>query len=92
MSAPSWGPAHPPTSSPNSLSKYLCLYLHISGVLELLNELHGVGKVDADGVNGIFLCQSHRHQVRTQHLMFALDRAELLQNSCQIFLKINNRL
>lgn len=64
------------------------LYLHIRSVMKLLDQVQGVAKVDADGVNGIFLCQSHRHQVRTQRLMFALDSAELLQNSCKTFLKM----
>lgn len=64
------------------------LYLHFCRVMKLLDQVHGVAKVGADGVNGVFLSQSHRHQVTTQRLMFALDSAELLQNSCKAFLKM----
>lgn len=62
------------------------LYLHISGVMELLDQVPGVAEVDADGVDGFFLCQSHRHQVGTQSLMFALDGTELHQDPCKTLL------
>lgn len=56
--------------------------------MKLLDQIHGVGEVDIDGINGVFLCRSHCQQLRTQQLVFALDSAELLQNSSEAFLKM----